>query len=130
MKVMALDFGEKRVGLASTDEGGSFALPRTVLANDASLLDQVLAFKMKEGIAKVVIGESKNLDGTPNPINAAAEQFGRALEERGVEVVFHPEVFTTQEAIRLQGENSMVDASAAALILKNYLDTQAAKCLQ
>ena len=123
MKLMALDFGEKRVGLASTDESGRFALPRAVLANDASLLEQVLAFKMKEGIARIVIGESKNLDGTPNPIAAEAEKFGRALEERGTEVAFHPEVFTTQEAIRLQGENAMVDASAAALILKNYLDS-------
>lgn len=123
MKLMALDFGEKRIGLASTDDSGRFALPRAVLPNDPALLEQILAFKMKEGIAKVVIGESKNLDGTPNPIAAEAEKFAKALEERGVEVVFHPEVFTTQEAIRLQGENALVDASAAALILKNYLDS-------
>ncbi|MBX4206316.1 Holliday junction resolvase RuvX [Candidatus Parcubacteria bacterium] len=126
MKVMALDYGEKRVGLASTDDAGTFALPRTVLSNDATLLDQVLAFKLKEGVSKVVIGESKNLDGTPNPINAEVEKFKRALEERGVEVVLHPEVFTTQEAIRIQGENNLTDASAAALILKNYLDSLSA----
>ena len=47
MKVMALDYGEKRVGLASTDDTGHFALPRVVLTNDATLLDQVLAFKLK-----------------------------------------------------------------------------------
>ena len=123
MKVMALDYGEKRVGLASTDETGKFALPRAVLANDGTLLDQVLAFKLKEGIEKVVIGESKNLDGSMNPIMASVEEFRKTLEEKGVETVLHPEMFTTQEAIRLQGENSLVDASAAALILKNYLDT-------
>ena len=77
-------------------------------------------------MCKVVIGESKNLDGTPNPINAKVEEFKKMLEERGVEVVLHPEVFTTQEAIRLQGENELTDASAAALILKNYLDSQTA----
>lgn len=124
MKVMALDYGEKRVGLASTDEGGTFALPRAVLQNDGTLLEEVLKFKMKEGIQRVVIGESKNLDGTPNPIAASAEAFKRELEARGVEVVLHPEVFTTQEAIRLQGEHSLTDASAAAIILKNYLDSQ------
>jgi putative Holliday junction resolvase len=123
MKIMALDYGEKRVGLASTDEGGTFALPRVVLPNDAELLHKVLAFKMKEGIHKVVLGESKNLDGTPNPINTKIEEFKAALEAHGVEVVLHPEVFTTREARQIQGNTSMTDASAAAIILKNYLDS-------
>lgn len=122
---MALDFGEKRVGLASTDESGAYALPRAVLPNDAELLGKVVEFKMKEGIQRVVIGESKNLDGTPNTIMGGIEAFKKQLEDKGVEVVLHPEMFTTQEAIRLQGENSLVDASAASLILKNYIDTVA-----
>ena len=123
MKVMALDYGEKRVGLASTDDTGHFALPRAVLPNDESLLEKVLAFKIKEGIAKVVIGESRNLDGSPNPILTEIEKFKKTLEEKGVEVVLHPEVFTTMEARQLQGQTAMTDASAAALILKSYLDS-------
>ena len=123
MKIMALDYGEKRVGLASTDDTGKFALPRAVLPNDAELLQKVLAFKLKEGVAKVVIGESKNLDGSPNPIMSHVTEFKQKLEEKGVEVALHPEVFTTQEAIRLQGTNDLVDASAAAIILKSYLDS-------
>ncbi len=122
MKLMAIDYGAKRVGLASTDESGSFALPRAVLANDKELLDKVLAFKLKEGINKIVIGESKNLSGEPNLIMKEIERFKAELEERGAEVVFHPEVFTTIEARRLQGQTEMTDASAAALILKSYLD--------
>jgi putative holliday junction resolvase len=123
MKLMAIDYGEKRVGIASTDESGEFALPRMVLPNDESLLDKVVEFKMKEGIEKVIIGESKNLDGTHNPIFAEIEKFKQALEERGIEAIFHPEVFTTMEARRLQGNTDMTDASAAALILKNYIDS-------
>ena len=123
MKVMALDYGEKRVGLASTDDTGHFALPRAVLPNDESLLEKVLAFKIKEGIAKVVIGESRNLDGSPNPILTEIEKFKKTLEDKGVEVVLHPEVFTTMEARQLQGQTAMTDASAAALILKSYLDS-------
>ena len=123
MKVMALDYGEKRVGLASTDDTGHFALPRAVLQNDESLLEKVLAFKIKEGIAKVVIGESRNLDGSPNPILTEIEKFKKTLEEKGVEVALHPEVFTTMEARQLQGQTAMTDASAAALILKSYLDS-------
>ena len=119
---MSIDYGEKRVGIASTDETGSFALPRAVWPNDRTLLDRVLKLKSDEGIEKIIIGESRNLDGRPNPIQKGIEIFKRELEKRGVEVVSHPEVFTTLEAKRLQGQTEMVDASAAALILKSFLD--------
>ncbi len=121
---MALDFGEKRVGVASTDESGEFALPRLTLPNDAALLKAVHELALKEGIDTIVIGESKNFDGKPNAIMSAVSEFKKRLEEKGVHVIFHPEVLTTMEARRLQGNNELTDASAAALILKSYLDSR------
>jgi len=123
MKIMSLDFGEKRVGVASTDETGRFALPRMVLQNDEHLLEKVLEFKLKEGVAKVVMGESKNLDGSPNPIMEKINEFKDLLTDKGVDVVLHPEIFTTMEARQIQGQTNMTDASAAALILKSYIDS-------
>lgn len=123
MKLMALDFGEKRVGVASTDDSGEFALPRLTLPNDEHLLEAVLEFKEREGIEKVVIGESKNFKGEANTIMIAVETFKKALEEKGVEVLFQPEIMTTMEARQIQGQTDLTDASAAALILKSYLDT-------
>ena len=123
MRLMAIDYGEKRVGIASTDETGGFALPRAVWPNDKTLLDKILKLKEEEGIEKIIIGESRNLDGSANPIQQAIGRFKVELEKRGVEVVSHPEVFTTLEARRLQGSTGMTDASAAALILKSFLDT-------
>lgn len=123
VRIMAIDYGEKRVGIASTDESGRFALPRFVLPNNEELLSKILAFKIKEGIERIVIGESRNFKGEPNPIQKEILDFKKALEDKGVEVALHPEIFTTQEAIRLQGASDLTDASAAALILKNYLDT-------
>jgi len=123
MRVMALDFGEKRVGVASTDDSGEFALPRATYPNDGELIDKILELKLKEGVERVVIGESKNLDGTPNIIMGAITEFKKALEERGVEVVLHPEVYSTMEARRIQGNTQFTDSSAAAIILKSYLDS-------
>jgi len=129
MRLMAVDYGEKRVGIASTDETGSFALPRAVWPNDKTLVDKILKFKVGEKIEKIIIGESRNLDGSANPIQKEIDRFKSELEKRlpaqagGVEVVFHPEVFTTVEARRLQGQTEMTDASAAALILKSFIDT-------
>ena len=123
MKIMAIDMGERRVGMASTDDSGNFALPREVYPNDGELVAKILEFKLKNAIDRVVIGESRNLDGRENEIMKEVYKLRDALVAQGVEVVLHPEIFTTQEAIRLQGENRMVDASAAALILKSYLET-------
>ncbi len=124
MRIMAIDYGEKRVGIASTDESGQFALPRAVWPNDEHLLEQIWKLKESEGIERFVIGESRNLDGSPNSILSAIHEFKTKLEERGVEVVLHPEVFTTMEARQIQGNTDMTDASAAALILKSYIDSK------
>lgn len=124
MKLMAIDYGAKRVGLASTDNAGEFAIPRSVLSNDENLLKEVVNFAKDNDIKRVVIGESKNLDGTPNPILADAKVFAESLVNEGLEIAFHPEMYTSMEADRLQGQNAMRDASAASLILKSYIDTQ------
>ena len=123
MRLMALDYGHMRVGVASTDESGQFALPRMTLPNDEHLIDKILEIKEKEGVERIVIGESRNFEGEPNAILAESQKFKEDLEKRGVEVIFHPEILTTVEARRLQGNNELTDASAAALILKSYIDS-------
>ena len=120
---MAIDYGKKRVGIASTDETGDFALPRAVWPNDETLVDKILKLKVEEQIEKIIIGESRNLDGSPNPIQKEIDNLKSEIAKRGVEIVSHPEVFTTLEARRLQGQTEMTDASAAALILKSFIDT-------
>jgi len=124
MKLLAIDFGAKRVGIASTDDSGEFAIPRVVLPNDGNLLSEIIKLIYEGGIERVIVGESKNLNGVHNPIFAEIETFVGELEDRGVDVVLHPEVYTSMEADRLQGQNNMRDASAASLILKSYIDTQ------
>lgn len=123
MKLMAIDYGAKRVGIALSDDSQGFALPYAVWPNDRDLLKKILELKEKEGVETIVMGESKNLDGSPNKIQREIAKFKVKLEERGVGVVFQPEIFTTVEARRDQGQTKMTDASAAALILKSFIDT-------
>ena len=123
MRFMAIDYGEKRVGVASTDESGSFALPRVVLDNDATLLEKVIRFKVENKIDKIILGESKNFAGEDNLIQKKILEFKTELEEKGAEVLMHPEILTTMEARQIQGQTNMTDASAAALILKSFLET-------
>jgi putative holliday junction resolvase len=123
-RLMAIDYGEKRVGIASTDETGGFSLPRAVLTNDPTLIDQVLILADEYAAEEIVIGDSKNLDNSPNLVSAGIEKFVEELRRRGKKVVMHTEVFTSLEAERIQGKNDMTDASAAAIILKSYIDSQ------
>lgn len=124
---MGIDYGEKRIGIASTDESGLFALPRMVVANNSELLDKVLEFAHENEIEKVIIGESKNFEGKPNSIMVKVEEFKKELENKGLKVIFHPELLTTLEAAQIQGRGEMTDASAAAIILKSYIDNQLSK---
>ncbi|MCR4261049.1 MAG: RuvX/YqgF family protein [Candidatus Colwellbacteria bacterium] len=124
MRLMAVDYGEKRVGIASTDESGEFAIPRAVYPNDLELIDKVCDFVEKEKIEAVVIGDSKNFKGEPNLVMKGVEAFKSVLENRGVKTILHTEILTTMEARQIQGQTDMTDASAAALILKSYIDSQ------
>lgn len=124
MRLIGIDYGEKRVGLASTDESGEFALPRTVLTNDESLFQEIEKIANKENVKTIVLGESKKLDGRDNLISKDIEKFKTELESMGFGVIMHTEVFTSQEAERIQGKNEMIDASAAAIILKSYIDKE------
>ncbi len=131
MRYLAIDFGTKRVGLALSDEGAHMGFPHGTLPNNGRLIDEVLDLVARKEVGAVVIGESRNYDGTPNPVAKAAKEFGALIERRlvGMPVYFEPETLTTQEArrnfegVREPGSGGAhVDASAAALILTSYLD--------
>lgn len=129
MRYLGIDYGSKKVGLALSDESGSMGFPHTILTNTPKLLDEVLALIKKENVGAVVMGESRNLDESANPIAAEARAFGDRLAET-VPVSYESEVFTSAEARRMFAPSEKtrkpmntdaVDASAAALILTSYL---------
>ncbi len=124
-RLLGIDYGAKRVGVALTDESGYFALPFCVLANSSidNLVKQISKICQEQGVAGVVIGESRSLAGKSNPIMLEIERFKQKLEKTlSTPIDYELEWFTSVEARRLQGETDENDASAAALILKSYID--------
>jgi len=130
---MGIDYGAKRIGIALSDEGGSFAFPEAVIETSQSAIATIADIAHKAHVTRVVMGESVDLSVNENPIASDAKKCAEALErELNVPVSFVSEVFTSQHA-RRQFEQSektrkpqkreVVDASAAALILQSYLDT-------
>lgn len=125
MRILGIDYGTKRVGIALSNEDGTMAFPKEVITNDAALLKNLEAIIVREGVEVVVIGHSLNTDGRPNPVQADIEALMLDLT-LGVGLPVHlvPEQYTTQAALRIQGRTDMTDASAAALILNTYLEQQ------
>ncbi len=122
MKLLGIDYGTKKVGVAISDEMGNFAFPHSVLLNDEQLIPSLTKIIEHEGIGEVVIGESKNYSMGNNPLMQDVSIFKNALmESAGVETHLELEILTTQQATREQGGTNMTDASAAALILGSFL---------
>jgi putative holliday junction resolvase len=122
MRYLGIDFGEKRVGIAISDEEGKIAFPTAVLTNDKELLKNIVDLCMQNAVETVVMGESRNYQGQINEIMWRIEGFRKQLETIGYKVIYEPEFMTSVQASQITGENKMLDASAAAIILQSYLD--------
>ena len=125
MRIMGIDYGSKRVGVALTDESATMAFPHDTLPNDERLLAKLEALIKQQSVTEVVIGHSLNQQGEPNAIHAGVESLMLDLTlATGLPVHLEPEQYSTQAALRLQGRNEKTDASAAALILDSYLTSK------
>ena len=131
MRYLGIDYGISKIGIALSDEAGMMGFPHTIMVNTPRFIDELCALIAKENVGAVVIGESRNLSGTDNPIAADARALGTLLTERaGLSVFYESEIFTTAQARRAPEKEVKsraakprvnVDASAAALILTSYL---------
>ncbi len=125
MRKMGIDYGSKNVGIALTDEGGQMAFPYGVLPNDKNLQKEIENLIKEKEVSEIVIGHSLGRDGAPNAIHTYVEELMTDLTLAvGIPIHLQPEQYTTQEAIRIQGKNKQVDASAAAIILNSYITQQ------
>jgi putative Holliday junction resolvase len=122
MRLMGIDFGEKRIGIALSDEQGSLAFPHLVIETSKNAPKIIKQICREKNVAKIILGQSIDYKGKPNPVMEEIEKFKIALEkEIGLEVIYQNETLTTQEARRIQGDVKKLDASAAALILRSFI---------
>ncbi len=142
MRIVGLDVGERRIGVAVTDITRTLARPLGVLRPAGLDVDavQVAAAEIarlgreEDGVASVVVGLPRRLDGTPTDMTRRVERFARALEARtALPVALQDERLSSREAesrLALREKNWRVrkqrlDAAAAAVILQDYLDSRA-----
>ncbi len=125
--VVAVDFGEKRIGLATSDAAGVLATPRTTLfrRSDAAAVEELARFCREAEAALVVFGIPRSPEGRESALAGRVRSFaGRFERATGLPVRFHEETLTSNEAARRLPPGATredLDRTAAAVLLEDYL---------
>ena len=132
MKILAVDLGDVRTGLAVCDETETLSSPGGVICerNSEKLIEKLKAFIIENNIKEVIIGNPINMNGTEGPASEKCAQLAEKLEQTvDVPVILWDERSTTVLAHNLLSEadvkgkkrKQIIDSAAAAVILENYL---------
>ena len=122
MRILGIDFGLKRVGVAISDEGRNFAFPKIVLPYSKAVAHKIAEICKVEEVSEVVLGESKDYGGRENDVMGEIRRLKGDLEAAGLAVYLEEEYGSSIEAARFQGKRADNDSSAAAIILQRFLD--------
>ncbi|MBQ8568795.1 MAG: Holliday junction resolvase RuvX [Oscillospiraceae bacterium] len=132
MRIMAVDFGDSRTGLAVCDKSEFLASPLTVIheKNFDRCLEKTAEYARQENIEEIVVGFPKNMNNTVGERAEKCSLFGNKLEEMtGIKVIMWDERCTTVSAhqylnetnVRGKKRKNVVDAVAAVIILESYM---------
>jgi putative Holliday junction resolvase len=127
MRYLGIDYGKKRVGIALSDEGAQFALPKAVIPASPDLVNEIEKIAKQAGVKTIVIGESRDYGGRANPLLQNIDVLVRILKDKGFNIILEQEYGSSVEAEKFQGKNEMSDASAASIILQRFLDKETNK---
>jgi putative Holliday junction resolvase len=132
-RILAIDYGTKRIGLAVTDPLQIIATGLdTVPTND--IFEYLKKYLFAESVSKFVVGFPMHLDGSPAQLAPTIEKFVEKLNKLypEIEVAYEDERFTSEDAKRIilqsgakkkkRRDKGLVDKIAAVLILQSYME--------
>ena len=132
LRLLGLDVGDRRIGVAVSDPTGWLASPVEVYERRGPRIDvqHVADLAHEYEVSGIVIGLPKNMNGTEGPQAEKTREFAAAMGEWDLTITLWDERLSTVEATRRVAEGGRkrrgaplrVDAEAAALILQSYLD--------
>lgn len=134
-RILAIDYGTKRTGIAVTDPLKLIASPLETVPT-AALLDFLKSYLAKEEVETIVVGEPLHADGNPTQIHHLVIGLARKIRKTYPELLveLHDESFTSEDAKKIilqsgtrkmkRRDKSLVDKVSAALILSDYLESK------
>jgi putative holliday junction resolvase len=139
-RLLGLDYGLRRVGVALGDTTLRLATPLTTLDARQGLLPALAALIVEHGVGRVVLGDPRRADGSPGTLHESIRRLGEAIARLGPRVVYWDEAHSSRQAATLLREadgrrgargsaatrqerrEGRLDRAAAALVLQDYLD--------
>src|SRR6266511_2882169 len=135
MRILAVDHGEKRIGLAISDPTAMIASPLKVIEHISRVMDaaQIAALADENNVGLILIGQSFDEEGIPNAAGRRAARSAEALKtQTQIPIQLWDESFSTQDARTTRIEmgasrkkrSGHLDELAAVMILKSYLESK------
>lgn len=126
MKILGIDYGSKRVGLAISDETHTLARELDIWS-PADFWKKIDELVTAEEIGRIIIGLPLNMSGQPSESTRRVQEFCDKLEEKlSIPIEYMDERLSSVMAEKLPGGKKNIDSLAAQIILQNYLDKQKA----
>lgn len=123
MKSLGIDYGNKRIGVAVSDDSGILAFPHATVENTPASFSEIQRIVTEEKAEAVVIGMPMSFSGGMSAQAQAVRRFGDALASSlSCPIFYENELFTTTMAERSGASKATVDQSAAAIILQSWID--------
>ena len=127
MRILGIDYGIKKIGLAVGVTDVKIATPLTVISNSNNLLDLIIKFIADEGIKEVVVGRPLGDSQSMAEQQDGVDHFVNSLNDvLDIPIKVYEEGYTSSEAKRMMQESGLRgedDAIAAMLMLQRYLDS-------
>lgn len=134
MRILGLDLGTKRIGVALSDESATLAQGKEVILKKSKqhAVDRIAELVKEFNVKEIVVGHPLNMDGTSGERALESEKFAEELRKRlSISVKLWDERLSTKEAesilieadLTRKKRKDVVDKLAAQIILQNYLDS-------
>ena len=135
MRILGIDYGDARIGLALSDESETIASPLATYQAQSmrKSIDYIASLAKDRGVERIVVGLPINMDGSLGERASKTKAFGENLARvSGIEVCYKDERLTTVAAertliecsVRREKRKEVIDTVSAQIILQSYLDAQ------
>ncbi len=134
MRILAVDPGEKRIGISISDPSGTIASPLTVIHHVSRPVDaaSIADLGREHQVGLIIMGKSLDENGNPTPQSRRSDRLAGAIQQQcNIPILFWDESFSTYEArlariemgVNRRKRSGHLDELAATTILQSYLDS-------
>ncbi len=132
-RILAIDYGEKRIGIAISDPLKIFAIPLKTILNNKNFWNELIEIFKKYNIVEIILGYPLKEDGTKSSITLKVEKFENELrkkiklpiklvDERYSSSIAAEQIIESVKSKKKRRDKSLIDKNAAAVILSDFLN--------